>query len=97
MVLHPHVWKRAQAEIDVVIGTDRLPNFSDRPALPYVDAIVRETVRWSPVIPLGKTIIQTCIHFDNLVVQVGTPHRRVMFTMAIISQRASFPFSKVDR
>lgn len=57
MVLHPYVWKRAQAEIDAVIGTDRLPDFSDRLALPYVDAIIRETVRWVPVVPLSKTIV----------------------------------------
>ncbi|KAH0830111.1 cytochrome P450 [Lanmaoa asiatica] len=53
MILYPDVWKRAQAEIDAVVGTDCLPDFSDRPALPYVDAIIRETVRWSPPIPLN--------------------------------------------
>ncbi|KAG8219150.1 hypothetical protein J3R82DRAFT_4917, partial [Butyriboletus roseoflavus] len=51
IVLHPHVWKHAQAEIDAIIGTDRRSNFSDSTALPYVDAIIREIVRWSPVIP----------------------------------------------
>ncbi|KIJ07216.1 hypothetical protein PAXINDRAFT_90779, partial [Paxillus involutus ATCC 200175] len=53
MVQNPHVWKRAQAEIDVVLGMDRLPDFADRPFLPYVEAIVRETQRWQPVLPLG--------------------------------------------
>ena len=52
MVQHPHVWKRAQAEIDAVVGTDRLPEFNDRPSLPYVDAIIREVLRWRPVFPL---------------------------------------------
>ena len=52
MVEHPHVWKRAQAEIDAVVGTDRLPEFDDRPSLPYVDAIIREVLRWRPVFPL---------------------------------------------
>ncbi|KAG9317980.1 cytochrome P450 [Chiua virens] len=53
MVMYPHVWKRAQVEIDTVVGTDRIPNFDDRSVLPYVDAIVHETVRWRPVVPLG--------------------------------------------
>ena len=53
MVQHPHVWKRAQAEIDAVVGTDRLPEFDDRPSLPYVDAIIREVLRWRPVFPLS--------------------------------------------
>ncbi|KAG9313228.1 cytochrome P450 [Chiua virens] len=53
MIEHPHVWKRAQAAIDAVIGTERLPEYEDRPSLPYVDAIVRETLRWRPPTPLN--------------------------------------------
>ncbi|EKM56470.1 uncharacterized protein PHACADRAFT_253611 [Phanerochaete carnosa HHB-10118-sp] len=53
MTLYPHVAKRAQAEIDSVVGGDRLPNFEDRPNLPYVEALVKEVFRWNPVAPLG--------------------------------------------
>ncbi|KIJ19360.1 hypothetical protein PAXINDRAFT_7844 [Paxillus involutus ATCC 200175] len=53
MMLHPDVQVRAQAEIDSVIGTQRLPDFEDRSALPYVDALLRETLRCHPVAPLG--------------------------------------------
>ncbi|KAN0086124.1 Cytochrome P450 [Tylopilus felleus] len=53
MVENPHVWKRAQADIDALVGKDRLPEFHDRPSLPYVDAIIREVLRWRPVLPLG--------------------------------------------
>lgn len=53
MVLYPGVQKRAQAEIDLVIGRDRLPAFEDKKSLPYVDAVVRETYRWMPIAPLG--------------------------------------------
>ncbi|KIJ11836.1 hypothetical protein PAXINDRAFT_171580 [Paxillus involutus ATCC 200175] len=53
MVQNPHVWKRAQAEIETVLGMDRLPGFEDRPFLPYVEAVLRETQRWQPVLPLG--------------------------------------------
>ena len=54
MVKNPRIWKRAQAEIDAMVGTDRLPEYDDRPSLPYVDAIIRETLRWKPVTPMGK-------------------------------------------
>jgi hypothetical protein len=54
MVLYPEVQKRAQAEIDSVIGRDRLPTFDDRASLPYVESILRETFRWHPILPLGN-------------------------------------------
>jgi cytochrome P450 len=53
MALHPAVQKRIQDEIDRVVGTDRLPTFEDRPSLPLVDAVVREILRWRPVVPLA--------------------------------------------
>ena len=53
LVLHPHVQIRAQAELDVVIGRDRLPDFSDRDQLPYVSAICKEALRWRTVTPLA--------------------------------------------
>jgi len=56
MVKNSHVWKRAQAEIDTVVGIDRLPEFEHRNSLPYVDAIMRETFRWKPVGPLGECL-----------------------------------------
>ena len=54
MVQHPEVQKRAQAEIDAVVGTERLPNFGDRSSLPYIEAVYRETRRWRPVTPLSE-------------------------------------------
>ncbi|KAG2354665.1 cytochrome P450 [Suillus spraguei] len=53
MVLYPEVQVKAHAEIDRVVGRDRLPCFDDRPLLPYVEAILRKTLRWYPVVPLG--------------------------------------------
>jgi cytochrome P450 len=55
MVLYPDVQKHAQAEIDSVIGKDRfLPTFEDRASLPYVEAILREVLRWHPIVPIGE-------------------------------------------
>ncbi|KAF9228928.1 cytochrome P450 [Gyrodon lividus] len=53
MVENPHVCKRVRAAIDAVVGMGRLPDFDDRPSLPYLEAVLRETIRWQPVVPLG--------------------------------------------
>lgn len=50
---HPLVLQRAQAEIDRVVGKERLPELNDRPYLPYLEAIYREVMRWSPVTPFA--------------------------------------------
>ncbi|RDA84352.1 hypothetical protein CP532_2595 [Ophiocordyceps camponoti-leonardi (nom. inval.)] len=55
MTLYPDVQRKAQKEIDDVVGRDRLPRFEDRPNLPYVESVVREAHRWMPVTPLGNT------------------------------------------
>lgn len=53
MVLYPEVLKRAQEEIDAVVGRERMPTFEDQSSLPYIDAIVKEALRWRPGAPLG--------------------------------------------
>ncbi|KAJ6490055.1 cytochrome P450 [Mycena sanguinolenta] len=52
-ILYPEWIPRAQREIDAIVGEDRLPSFKDRPRLPYVEAIVRETLRWRPAARFG--------------------------------------------
>lgn len=56
MIGNPHVWKRAQAENDAVVGTGRLPEFDDRPSLPYVGAIMRDGYRFYPLVRVEKQI-----------------------------------------
>ncbi|KAJ7670878.1 cytochrome P450 [Mycena polygramma] len=51
MVMYPDVYRKAQAAVDDVVGYRRLPDFEDD--IPYVDAIVREVLRWRPVLPLA--------------------------------------------
>ena len=53
MIMHPHVQAKAQAEIDAVIGNDRLPTVQDIKDLPYVNAVIKEALRWQSVVPLG--------------------------------------------
>ncbi|KAH9834581.1 cytochrome P450 monooxygenase [Rhodofomes roseus] len=45
MVLHPDVFKKVQEEVDHVVGNVRLPSLEDRPNLPYVDCVLKETYR----------------------------------------------------
>ena len=53
MTAHPEVQKRAQEELDTVVGRSRTPSFADAPNLPYIQAVVKEILRWRPVLPLG--------------------------------------------
>ncbi|KAI0350719.1 cytochrome P450 [Trametes cingulata] len=53
MAMYPEVQRRAQAELDSVVGPSRLPDFSDREELPYVNALVKEVLRWHAVAPIG--------------------------------------------
>ncbi|KAF9782612.1 cytochrome P450 [Thelephora terrestris] len=53
MMINPEVQRKAQEEIDRVIGNDRLPTLADQASLPYVEAITKEVLRWNPVAPLG--------------------------------------------
>jgi len=53
MVLSPDIQKKAQEEIDRVIGSNRLASFADKSSLPYISCIVWECLRWNPVAPMG--------------------------------------------
>lgn len=44
-LLYPEMQTRGQEEVDRVIGHGRLPTFDDRPTLPYIEGIVKETLR----------------------------------------------------
>lgn len=53
MTLYPEAQKKAQAELDAVLGPNCLPTLADRDSLPYVTALVDEVFRWQPVGPLA--------------------------------------------
>lgn len=54
-LLYPEVVKGAHEELDRVVGSDRMPDFSDEPNLPYIRGIAKETLRWR-----ASTKIGTC-------------------------------------
>ncbi|KAG5353583.1 hypothetical protein C0989_005101 [Termitomyces sp. Mn162] len=53
MLHFPSVMKKAQDELDHVVGLNRMPEFDDKDNLPYVKAVINETLRF---IPKGSTI-----------------------------------------
>lgn len=56
MMLYPEVQARAQAELDSVVGSERLPSLKDRDQLPYIRALVKEALRWTPPAPEGMVL-----------------------------------------
>ncbi|KAH6919036.1 cytochrome P450 [Coprinopsis sp. MPI-PUGE-AT-0042] len=50
---NPEAQRKAQEEIDRVVGSGRLPVFTDVDQLHYVQAIVKEATRWHSVVPLS--------------------------------------------
>ena len=62
MLLFPEAKRKAQAELDAVVGRDRVPTFEDRNSLPYVRAIVKEVLRWRAPGPLGTPALSAPAH-----------------------------------
>ena len=46
MVIHQDVFKKAQEELDCVVGQDRLPDIRDRESLPYLRCLTLELYRY---------------------------------------------------
>ena len=73
MILFPETQRRAQREIDGVVGRDRLPTVEDFENLPYVQAMVKESIRWRPIDPIGLPRRSTeDIHYDGYTIPKGT-------------------------
>ena len=73
MALHPGVQKRAQAELDIVVGSGRLPDYRDRTALPYINALVKEALRWAPVLPFSIPHVSTeDMEYEGYFIPAGT-------------------------
>jgi cytochrome P450 len=53
MCVFPEAQRKAQAELDQVVGLERLPDWDDESSLPYVSALVTEVLRWRSVTTLG--------------------------------------------
>ncbi|THU99673.1 cytochrome P450 [Dendrothele bispora CBS 962.96] len=73
MSLYSDVQRKAQQELDTVIGHGKIPTFDDRSSLPYIDAVYREVMRWHPAVPLGLPHVSTeDIYYKNYYIPKGT-------------------------
>ena len=55
MLHNPEVLAKVQAELDSIVGPDRLPEMADMERLPYTRATLYEVMRRSSVVPMGTT------------------------------------------
>lgn len=49
LAINPWVQDKAQKEIDALCGLDRIPTFADFKKLPYINCIVKESLRIRPM------------------------------------------------
>ncbi|TFK27923.1 cytochrome P450 [Coprinopsis marcescibilis] len=73
MSTHPDIQRKAQQEIDREVDAGRLPIFEDRDRLPYVNALVREVLRWVTVVPFAfPHVLSQDDEYDGYFIPKGT-------------------------
>jgi cytochrome P450 len=52
---YPEVQAKAKAEVDNVVGRERMPEVKDTSVtqMPYLDALVKELLRFHPAVPMS--------------------------------------------
>ena len=94
MTLYPEVQRKAQAEIDRVVGNSGLPDYSDQDELPYVDTVLKEVLRWHPVTPLGISLVSITVRpqrqLNRIAPAFRTGSRRAMYMTTIISPKVRY-------
>uniref|UniRef100_A0ACD5UXG7 Uncharacterized protein n=1 Tax=Avena sativa TaxID=4498 RepID=A0ACD5UXG7_AVESA len=84
MVLHPDIQAKAQAEIDALVGRGRTVTDADIGSLPYLQCIVKETLRMHPPGPLlswARLAVHDA-HVGGHLVTVGTTAMVNMWAIA---------------
>jgi len=74
MIAHPDKQKKCQEELDRVIGSSRMPTFEDQDHLPYVNAAVRELLRWRPTFPFGEPLSNMVVATQSAIPVTGVQH-----------------------
>lgn len=62
MLKHQNLQKKAREEIDRVFTSDRLPTYEDLVNLPYCEALIKETLRIYPPVPLCAVLPLFCFY-----------------------------------
>lgn len=89
----PEVQKKAQKQIDEVVGDNRSPTMDDYAQLPYVAACVKEAMRWRPVVPLGFPHV---LSEDDVVGDMVLPKGSQIFINAYGMQHDPVRFENPD-
>ncbi|GJJ11054.1 hypothetical protein Clacol_005285 [Clathrus columnatus] len=76
MLLHPEVQKRAQEELDEVVGSGALPSFEDFGRLKYTRAVFQELLRWNAVAP---SALPHVLNVDDVVNGYFIPKGTIVF------------------
>jgi cytochrome P450 len=72
MTLNPKAMKKAQEELDRVVDKGELPGFSHKDSLPYIDALIKEVLRWSPPLPLSPNRAMQDDIYRGYLIPAGT-------------------------
>ncbi|CAA7409534.1 unnamed protein product [Spirodela intermedia] len=72
LINNPAVLQNARREIDSVVGVSRLVEESDIPNLPFLQAIVKETLRLHPAIPILPRQSNAPLKFRGYDIPAGT-------------------------
>ncbi|OCT50828.1 cytochrome P450 [Cladophialophora carrionii] len=83
MVLHPEWQEKCRAEIDAVVGRDRIVELSDSPNLPLLRACIKECIRWRPPVPLGvPRLVQEDDTYEGYFIPKGAVVHAIDLAMA---------------
>ncbi|XP_075686416.1 cytochrome P450 2W1-like [Rhinoderma darwinii] len=72
MMKYPHIQKRAQDEIENVIGLERPPRWDDQKVLPYCLAVVHEAQRFANLFQYLPHSTPSDVHFKDYFIPKGT-------------------------
>ncbi|KAI0353717.1 cytochrome P450 [Trametes cingulata] len=89
MLKYPDVQRKAQEEIDRVVGRTRLPSAADRAALPYTEALIMEVMRWVPPVALTSRALGQDEWYEDMLFPRGSTV--VTNLWAMMRDKARFP------
>jgi len=96
MLNYPECMKKAQEELDRVVGPTRLPDFTDEEALPYCRACIKEGQRWYTLAPTGvpHAVLQDDV-YEGMFIPKGTTIYSNLY--AIFRDPEMFPEPEIYR
>jgi len=74
MLHYPEIMKKAQDEIDSVVASNRLPEFEDADALPYVRAMIKEIREIHSFHELATLLLNPFHSRWRPIAPMGVPH-----------------------